>query len=321
MRMTIRTLDSIQIQEPRLPLFLLLAFLWLVTSVPLAAQAVSGQKTFSSPSEAVHALLEAARSGDPDHLVPLLGPQAKDLIASGDYGAAKDLLAGFVKAYGEKHSLSVEAQGFEFLQVGQGDWPFPFPIVRDGKVWYFDIDRGNEEIIDRRVGRNELGAIAVCEGYVQGQIEYASKGRDGNPKGIYAQRFHSDPGKHDGLYWVPSKGEPESPMGSLVASAAAEGDSKQSAGSAVPYYGYFYRILTAQGPEAPGGAKSYIVDGKLTGGFALIAYPAQYRSSAVMTFIVNQDGAVYQQDLGEQTADMASQITTYNPDSSWQPAQ
>jgi len=316
-----RSQDSIQIKGLRLPLFLLLAVLWLSTSIPLAAQAVSGQKTFASPSEAVHALLEAARSGDPDQLVPLLGPQAKNLISSGDYGAAKELLAGFVKAYGEKHSLSVEAQGFEFLQVGKGDWPFPFPIVRDGKVWYFDVDRGNQEVLDRRVGRNEFGAIAVCEGYVQAQIEYASKGRDGNPKGIYAQRFHSDPDKHDGLYWVPTKGEPESPMGSFVASAAAERDSKQSAGSAVPYHGYFYKILAAQGPDASGGAKSYIADAKLTGGFALIAYPAQYRSSGVMTFIVNQDGVVYQQDLGERTADMASQITTYNPDSSWQPAQ
>jgi Protein of unknown function (DUF2950) len=316
-----RTQEPIHLQSKWLLLFLLMALSWSLTSMPLGAQAVSGQKTFSSPSEAVHALLEAARSGDPDQLVPLLGPQARDLIASGDYGAAKGLLADFVKAYGEKHSLSVEAQGFEFLQVGKGDWPFPFPIVRDGKVWYFDIDRGNEEIFDRRIGRNEFGAIAVCEGFVQSQIEYASKGHDGNPKGIYAQRFHSDPDKQNGLYWVASKSGPESPMGPLVANAAVEGDSKQAAGSAAPYYGYFYRILSAQGPEAPGGAKSYIVDGKLTGGFALIAYPAQYRSSGVMTFIVNQDGVVYQQDLGEQTGDLASQIAAYNPDSSWQPAQ
>jgi len=315
------TQQAIQIQIMKLPLFFFLAFAWLLTSIPLAAQVVNGQKTFSSPSEAVHALLEAARSGDPDQLVPLLGPQARDLIASGDYGAAKELLAGFVKAYGEKHSLSIEAQGFEYLQVGKGDWPFPFPIVRDGKEWYFDVGRGNEEILDRRVGRNELGAIAVCEGYVQGQVEYASKGHDGNPKSIYAQRFHSDPDKQNGLYWAASKSGPESPMGPLVANAAVEGDSKQSANGPAPYYGYFYRILTAQGPDAPGGAKSYVVDGKMTEGFALIAYPAQYHSTAVMTFIVNQDGVVYQQDLGEQTSDLASQITAYNPDSSWEPAQ
>ncbi len=193
--------------------------------------------------------------------------------------------------------------------------------MRDGTAWYFDIDRGNEEIVDRRVGRNELGAIAVCEGYVQSQKDYASKGRDGNPRGIYAQRFLSAPGKQDGLYWPVSKGEPESPMGPLVASAAFERSSQQSGGDPAPYYGYFYRILTTQGPAAPGGEKSYIADGKLTGGFALIAYPAKYASSGVMTFIVNQDGVVYQQDLGEHTTELASQITAYNPDNSWQAAQ
>jgi Protein of unknown function (DUF2950) len=294
---------------------------YLMTVTPLNAQAVSGQKTFSSPLEAVHALVDAARTGDPAQLEPLLGPQAKDLIASGEEGAAKELLAGFVKAYGEKHSLSVEAQGFEFLQVGQGNWPFPFPIVRDGKVWYFDVERGNEEIIDRRVGRNELGAIAVCEGYVQSQIEYGSRGHDGDSSGIYAQQFLSDPGKQNGLYWAVEKGQPQSPMGPLVASAAIEKSLRQSTGAPTPYYGYLYKILTAQGADAPGGAKSYLVDGKLTGGFALVAYPAQYHYSGVMTFIVNQDGVVYQQDLGDQTSDLASKITAYNPDSSWQPAQ
>jgi hypothetical protein len=312
-----RTQASIRTQ----PLLFVAGLLYLMTVAPLSAQALSGQKTFSSPLEAVHALVDAARSGDPAELEPLLGPQATQLIASGDAGAAKELLAGFVKAYGEKHSLSVEAQGFEFLQVGEGNWPFPFPIVRDGKVWYFDVDRGNEEILDRRVGRNELGAIAVCEGYVQSQIEYGSKGREGNPSGIYAQRFHSNPGKQDGLYWPVSKGEHESPMGPFVASASAEEYSGQPAGSPVPYYGYVYRIITEQGPDAPGGAKSYLVDGKLTGGFALIAYPAQYHSSGVMTFLVNQDGVVYQQDLGDQRADLASKITAYNPDSSWEPVQ
>jgi hypothetical protein len=316
-----RTQASIQIRELRLPLFVLLILAGLLASLPLAAQAISGQKTFASPLEAVKSLMEAARSGEPAQLVPIIGPQAADLISSGDLGAAKEVLANFVKTYDEKHSISSEAQGFEFLQVGKGDWPFPFPIVRDGRAWYFDIDRGNEEILDRRVGRNELGAIAVCEGYVQSQKDYAAKGHDGNSHRIYAQRFLSTPGKQDGLYWPVSKGEPESPMGPLVASAAMEKSSQQSAGDPAPYYGYFYRILTEQGPEAPGGAKNYIVDGKLTGGFALIAYPAQYASSGVMTFIVNQDGVVYQEDLGDQTSELASKITAYNPDSSWQPAQ
>jgi Protein of unknown function (DUF2950) len=311
-----RTQPSIHLQR----LLFVAGVFYLVTVTPLNAQAVNGQKTFSSPLEAVHALVDAARSGDPAQLEPLLGPQAPELIAAGDAGSAKELLAGFVKAYGEKHSLSVEAQGFEYLQVGTSDWPFPFPIVRDGKVWYFDVDRGNQEILDRRIGRDELGAIAVCEGYVQSQIQYASKGRDGNSSGIYAQRFHSNPGKQDGLYWPVSKGEPESPMGPLVASASAD-HSGQSAETPVPYYGYLYRILTEQGADAPGGAKSYVVDGKLTSGFALIAYPAQYHSSGVMTFIVNQDGVIYQQDLGDQTGDIASKITAYDPGSSWEPAQ
>jgi hypothetical protein len=312
-----RTQSSVHLQS----LLFVAGLFYLMTATPLSAQAVSGQKTFSSPMEAVHALVDAARSGDTAQLEPLLGPRAKELLVSGYAGDAKDLLAGFVKAYGEKHSLSVEAQGFEFLQVGESNWPFPFPIVRDGKVWYFDVERGNEEILDRRVGRNELGAIAVCEGYVQSQVEYGSKGRDGNPSGIYAQRFHSNPDKHDGLYWPVSKGEPQSPMGPLVATAAAEDYSKQPDAKPAPYYGYLYKILTEQGPDAPGGAKSYLVDGKLTGGFALIAYPAEYHSSGVMTFIVNQDGVVYQQDLGEQTSDLASKITAYNPDTSWEPAQ
>jgi hypothetical protein len=316
-----RTQVSIQIRELRLPLAVLLTLAGLLTSLPLAAQAISGQKTFSSPLEAVKSLMDAARSGDPGQLVPIIGPKAATLISSGDLGAAKQVLANFVEAYNEKHSISSEAQGFEFLQVGKGDWPFPFPIVRDGKAWYFDIDRGNEEILDRRVGRNELGAIAVCEGYVQSQKDYAAKGHDGNPRDIYAQRFLSTAGKQDGLYWPVSKGEPESPMGPLVASAALEKSSQQPAGDPAPYYGYFYGILTAQGPDTPGGAKSYIVDGKLTGGFALIAYPARYGSSGVMTFIVNQDGVVYQQDLGEHTTELATQITAYNPDSSWQAAQ
>jgi DUF2950 family protein len=316
-----RTIRSIHTQPPGLSALIFLVLLVLLATRGLGAQAVAGQKTFSSPAEATKELVDAARSGDPAQLVSIVGQEAKDLISSGDLGASKQVLANFVRAYGEKHSISVEAQGFAFLQVGTGDWPFPYPIVRDGKVWYFDTARGNEEIINRRVGRNELGAIAVCAGYAQSQIEYASHGHDGNPSGIYAQRFRSDPGKQNGLYWATSKGEPKSPMGPLVTSATAEEYSKQSAGSPGPYYGYIYKILTAQGSDAAGGAKNYVVDGKLTGGFALIAYPAQYGSTGVMTFIVNQDGVVYQQDLGEQTGDLALQITAYNPDSSWQPAQ
>jgi hypothetical protein len=299
-----------------LALSFFVAALCLTISRPVNAQAISGQKTFASPLEAVNTLVDAARSGDPAHLAPLLGSEATDLISSGDLGVAKEVLANFVKAYNDKHSLLAEAQGYEFLQVGAGNWPFPFPIVRDGKAWYFDIERGNEEILYRRIGRNELGAIAVCEGYVQSQVEYASKGRDGNTQGVYAQRFDSQAGKHDGLYW-PSKTGVGSPMGSLVGRAAPE---ELKGESPSPYYGYLYKILTAQGEAASGGAKSYLVDGKLTAGFAMIAYPAQYRVSGVMTFIVNRDGVVYEQDLGEKTTELASQTTAYDPDKSWEKA-
>jgi hypothetical protein len=299
-----------------LALFIFMAGLCLMISRPVQAQAIAGQKTFASPTEAVNTLVEAARSGDPVRLTPLLGSQATDLISSGDLGAAKQLLSDFVKAYTVKHSLSSEAQGYEFLQVGAGNWPFPFPIVRDGKSWYFDVERGSEEIRDRRVGRNELGAIAVSEGYVQSQIEYASKAHDGNAKGVYAQRFDSQPGKEDGLYWESKTGK-GSPMGSLVGRAAPEEMKNESPS---PYYGYLYKILTAEGEAAPGGAKNYIVDGKMTEGFAMIAYPAQYGVSGVMTFIVNRDGVVYQQDLGEKTSELTSQTTTYNPDNLWETA-
>jgi Protein of unknown function (DUF2950) len=315
-----RLQQAVRLNAPKLAMLPLIALLGLATTVPLMAQAVSGQKTFVSASEAVQALVTAARSGDPAQLQPLLGPQARELIASGNLGDAKQVLANFVKAYGQKHSISVEAQGIEYLQVGPGNWPFPFPIVRDGRMWYFDVDRGNQEIVYRRVGRNELGAIAVCEGYVQSQIEYASKGHDGNSSGVYASRFHSDAGEQDGLYWVTSEGKPASPMGPLVADAAVA-EPQPSGATTAPYYGYLYKILTAQGPEAEGGEKSYIVNGKLTGGFALIAYPAHYGSSGIMTFIVNRDGVIYQQDLGDNTSALASQITAYNPDSSWNAAQ
>jgi hypothetical protein len=288
----------------------------------LIAQAAPGQKTFSSASEAAKGLVEAARTGDTAQLVPFVGQEGVDQISAGDFGAAKQLLAGFVKAYEEKHAVTVEAQGFGYLEVGHGDWPFPFPIVRDGEAWYFDIERGNQEVLDRRVGRNELKAIALCEGYAQGQVEYSSKAHGTSPSGLYATRIRSDAGTQDGLYWSAAEGAPKSPMGPLIADAAEDAqDSTKSADSPTPYYGYFYKILTAQGPDAPGAAKSYIVDGKMTGGFALIAYPAQYRSSGVMTFIVNKDGVVYEKDLGEETIDVASKIAAYNPDDSWQLAQ
>ncbi len=290
----------------------------LATPLSGLAQAASSQKTFPTASAAAAALVAAARAGDQDQLLAILGPDGKELVSSGDPVADKQSSEKFAKLYTEKHSLTAEAQGFETLVVGPNDWPLPIPIVRDGTVWYFDSARGKDEILNRRIGQNELGAIAVCEGYVQAQKEYASKGHDGLPAGIYAQKLISDEGKHNGLYWKPAPGEPESPMGPAVADAAAEGYT--SSGPA-PYHGYIYKLLKAQGPSAEGGAKDYLVNGKLSGGFALLAYPANYGNSGIMTFVVNQSGVIYQKNLGDDTANLAKQITTYDPGDGWEPAE
>ncbi len=278
------------------------------------AQAAPGQKTFPTASAAAAALVAACKAGDDAELLAILGPAGKDLISSGDPVADKKSQQGFAKNYAIKHRLTAEAQGFETLIVGADDWPMPIPIVRDGEKWYFDSARGHDEIIDRRIGANELGAIAVCEGYVEAQNMYAAKGHDGLPAGLYAQRLVSTEGKHDGLYWKPGPGEPDSPMGPAVAAASAEG---YTGGAADPYHGYYYRLLKEQGPDAEGGAKSYLVNGQLSGGFALLAYPATYGNTGIMTFMVDKNGVVLQKDLGDDTANLAKQITAYNPTSDW----
>jgi hypothetical protein len=294
----------------------LLSFSLLVFGLPacIMAQAANGQKTFSKSSEAVQALVAAARSGDQAQLLAVLGPDGKDLIDSGDPVADKKALEGFVKMYDTKHSMTVPAPGYKTLVVGANDWPMPIPLVRDGTSWYFDSAQGREEIVNRRVGENELGAIAVCEGYYRAQKEYAAKGHDGLPAKLYAQKFASDPGKQNGLYWPVAEGKPQSPMGPAVAEAAAEG---YGGGGPQPYHGYLYKRLQSQGPDAHGGAKSYIVNGRQSGGFALLAYPAKYGTSGIMTFVVNQDGVIYQKDLGDDTEKAVTGITTFNPDQSW----
>jgi Protein of unknown function (DUF2950) len=281
------------------------------------AQAAPGQTTYPSASAAVTALVAACQSGDQDALLKILGPAAKDLISSGDPVADKKSQESFAKSYAVKHRLISDAQGYETLIIGANDWPMPIPIVRDGEQWYFDSARGHDEIINRRIGENELGAIAVCEGYVAAQKEYAARGHDGSPAGIYAQKLVSAEGKHDGLYWPQAPGKPMSPMGPAVAAAAGEG---YTGGGSEPYHGYYYRLLKEQGPAAEGGAKSYLVNGQLSGGFALLAYPANYGVGGIMTFLVNEDGNVLQKDLGDDTVNLAKQITAYNPDDTWAPA-
>jgi hypothetical protein len=292
--------------------------LTLATALPLAAQAAGGQKTFASPNEAVLALVAAVRTGDQGQLLAILGPAGKELVSSGDPVADKTSSENFLKMYAAKHSLSTEAPGYKTLVVGTSDWPLPIPIVRDGTTWYLDSNLGREEILHRRFGNNELGAIAVCTGFVRAQKEYAAKAHDGQAAGTYAQKISSSPGKQDGLYWPVGAGQPQSPLGPSIAAAEAEGYSGADKG---PYHGYIYKLLKAQGADAPGGAKTYLDNGKLSRGFALLAYPASYGVSGIMTFMVNQDGTIYQKDLGDNTANAVSKLTTYNPDQSWTPVE
>lgn len=276
------------------------------------------QKTFATPSEAVQALVKAAEDANQDEMVAVLGDDAKELVYSGDPVQDKAGMEGFVKAYKTKHAIVKQDDQTRQLQVGASDWPMPIPIINDGGKWRFDAAAGKQELLYRRIGHNELGAIAACRGYIDAQKDYASVGHDGLPAGIYAQKLLSSPGKQDGLYWETAEGESASPAGPLLADASAEGYTGQGlGGKAQPYHGYFYRVLIAQGAAAKGGAKSYLVDGHLAQGVALVAFPAQYRVSGVMTFIINQNGVVYQKDLGEKTAELASAMTEYNPDTTW----
>jgi Protein of unknown function (DUF2950) len=244
----------------------------------------------------------------------VLGPAAGDLVSSGDEVADAAARKRVLDAYDAKHQVVMEGDDKAVLLVGTEEWPFPIPLVRKDGVWRFDTAAGRDEILFRRVGRNELSAIKACLAYADAQDEYAEKGIAGN--GVYAQRIVSTPGKKDGLYWPAQAGEAESPLGDLAASASAEG--YRVGQQRMPYHGYYYRVLTRQGPNAPGGALDYVVRGKMIGGFALVAYPAEYGNSGVMTFLVSHQGVVYQKDLGQNTVGIASGMTAFNPDNSWQ---
>jgi hypothetical protein len=282
------------------------------------ASAMSGQQTsFDSPEQAADALAAAARQNSTPAMLKILGAQARKLVSSGDPVADKEARAHFVQRYDEMHRIDKVSDDKAELVIGKDEYPTPIPIVRQGDRWRFDSKAGEEEILDRRVGHNELATIATCRAFVEAEREYASKDRSGDGMLKYAQRFRSDPGTHDGLYWPATPDEQESPLGPLVASAQAEGYGKHPAGKPQPYHGYIYKILTRQGKDAPGGAYSYVANGHMIGGFALVAYPALYGNSGVMTFIVNQDGTVYEKDLGPGTARLAGRMADYNPDSSW----
>ena len=278
--------------------------------------AAAQPKTFASAEEAVKALMAAAKSNNDKEMLAIFGPGAKELIFSGDAAADRQRRARFIKAYDEKNRL-VQQGNDMILVIGNEDWPFPIPVMKKGDSWIFDIARGKEEILNRRIGENELDAIQVCRAIVDAQREYAMKDRDKNGLLEYAQKFRSDAGKKNGLYWDSKAGEPQSPLGPITVQARGEGYRGNTSGGPTPYHGYFYRILTAQGKDAAGGAYSYLVKGKMIGGFAVVAYPAEYENSGVMTFIVNHDGKVFQKNLGSNTASIAKAMKEYNPDSSW----
>jgi hypothetical protein len=256
------------------------------------------------------------QSNDEKAILDLLGSDAKRILSSGDETEDARSRAGFVQAYREMHRLVNEPDGTVTLYIGAKNWPTPIPLVRKGRSWYFDTDAGEKEILYRRVGRNELSTIRVCQELVAAEKDY----RRTQPE-EYAEKILSDAGRRNGLYWPAAAGDPQSPIGPLVASAVAEGYAIGKEIAQSPYRGYYFRILTQQGKHAPGGAKSYIAHGKMTGGFAFVAYPARYRSSGVMTFIVGSDGVVYEKDLGKETVVVAKAMKQYDPDVSWHKAE
>jgi Protein of unknown function (DUF2950) len=282
-----------------------------IASLGLMTPPAEAQQPFANPDEATGALATAVKSGMKQNILKVLGADGEDIISSGDDVADTDARSKFVAAYDAKHSVKVDGKK-ALLIIGADDFAFPIPLIHTKAGWEFDTDEGRQEILYRRIGRNELDAIQTCLAFVDAENEYAEKDR-GDGVGLYAQRIVSSPGKKDGLYW-PSDSN-DSPLGQLAADASAEG---YKAGSEPqPYHGYYYRILTQQGASAPGGALNYVVKGKMIGGFALVAYPADYGNSGVMTFMVSHAGTVYQRDLGENTEARVKSMTSFDPDKTW----
>jgi hypothetical protein len=295
----------------------LLLSIFFAASLSAAEDAPAAPKTYPTAEAVVDALIAAARSEDLSALITVLGESAEPLVSSGDDVADANARSRLVDQYDQTHELVADGTDKFTLEVGDDGWPFPFPIVKVGDQWAFDVDAGIDEVVYRRIGRNELGAMEACRGIVEAQKDYASDGHDGLPAGIYAQKLMSDPGKQNGLYWPSQPDERASPVGPFIATAAAEGYRKDAKEGPQPYHGYVYRLLTAQGAAAPGGARSYLKNGQLSGGFAVVAYPVEYEQSGVETFMINQDGVLYQKDLGSKTGELARAIKAFNPDSTW----
>jgi hypothetical protein len=289
--------------------------LLLVALVATGADAADKpQKTFASPEDAASALVQAARAGDRAATLAVLG-DADEWISSGDATADRAAVERFVAAYDAKHTIERDG-GKATLAIGDDGFPFAFPLVRRGDRWRFDTAAGKTELLARRIGGNELDTIKVLQAIVDAQRDYASEDRNGDGVLDYAQKFASTPGKRDGLYWPTKAGEPESPLGVLLARAAGEGY-KKGEKAPTPYHGYYYRMLKGQGKNAESGAFDYVVHGRGIAGFAVMAYPAKYGNSGVMTFMVNQDGKVYQSDLGPKTPERARQLQRFDPGDGW----
>jgi hypothetical protein len=286
--------------------------------VSAACSRSTAQQTYNTPEEAVRALVDASKAEDLDQVISIFGSDGRELADSSDQATARRNREVFIAAAAERWQLVDQQDGRKVLVIGNESWPFPVPLVKDQKGWRFDTEAGKEEVVARRVGRNELAAIRICRTFVDAQRIYAQRGHDNQPAGLYAKAFRSDQGRQNGLFWRAGRGEKRSPLGDLVAQAAEEGtDLAKSGAQPSPFHGYYFRILTAQGAAAPGGARDYIVDGKLSGGFALVAWPAQYDVTGVMTFVVNQDGVVREKDLGAGTDATVKSLKAYDPDSSW----
>lgn len=278
-----------------------------------------GQQTFASPQDAGHALFVAMQTKDDQAPLSILGEAGKDVISSGDAEEDSDNRVGFVVKYQERHRFVTEPDGTVTLVVGAENWPFPIPLANKSGSWYFDTPAGKDEILFRRIGQNELAAIAAVHDLVEAQKQYFARPYGSLPH-QFAQRLVSDEGLHNGLYWQGAYDEFDSPLNPLIAYADPK-DQKDQAGDPTPFNGYFFRILTSQGPHAPGGAKNYVLDGRMTGGFAFVAYPAEYRSTGVMTFIVDESGTVFEKDLGPDTTKLAETMSAYEPDSTWHRAE
>ncbi len=286
----------------------------------LPTQAISvPAKSFSTPDDAAKALIEAIKQDDNQLLMALFGDHDADLLSSGDEIEDQNNRKDFQSLAQEKLQVDKQAEDKAILQIGNNNWPFPIPLIKKPDGWQFDAGQGRQEILNRRIGRNELSTVATLQGYTEAQFDYASKDRDDDGVLEYAQKLQSEPGQFDGLFWETAEGQVQSPLGPLIAEARAEGykvDGKNEA--PIPYHGYYYHILSRQGSDAPGGKYDYIINGNMIAGFGLLALPVQYGASGIMTFMVNHQGKIFQKDLGDKTSELAEKIKEYNPDSAWE---